>query len=140
MSVPMTIGQVAKAARLRASAIRFYEKAGLLPKPIRASGQRRYDSSILEVLAVLEHAKSCGFTLEETRQLFNGFRNEPHLSMRWKTLAHKKILELDAMAQRIAVMKGLLVKIQACRCIDVHQCGRGILRGKGRGCEPERSA
>ncbi|MGI8741332.1 MAG: MerR family DNA-binding transcriptional regulator [Bryobacteraceae bacterium] len=34
----MTIGEVAKQAGLRASAIRFYEEAGLLPKPFRTSG------------------------------------------------------------------------------------------------------
>ncbi|HLJ50977.1 MAG TPA: MerR family transcriptional regulator [Bryobacteraceae bacterium] len=124
----MTIGQVAKQAGLRASAIRYYEKAGLIPRAGRTSGQRRYDASILEVLAVLEHAKSCGFTLEETRELFNGFHNDSHISERWKDLAKRKISELDAMAERIATMKNLLERIQACRCIDVNQCGRGILR------------
>ena len=124
----MTIGEVAKEAGLRASAIRYYEKAGLIPKAMRSSGQRRYDAGIIEVLAVLEHAKSCGFTLDETRQLFNGFRNDSHISERWRALAKRKIAELDAMAERIATMKNLLERIQACRCIDVNQCGRGILR------------
>jgi MerR family redox-sensitive transcriptional activator SoxR len=128
----LTIGQVAKRAGLNASAIRFYEKAGLLPKPVRSSGQRRYDESALEVLAVLEHAKACGFTLAETRQLFNGFRDEPRLPERWQALAHKKISELDALARRVALMKDLLVKIQACRCLDLHECGRRILRGRQR--------
>ena len=41
----MTIGEVAGRAGIKASAIRFYEKAGLLPKPNRTSGQRRYDDS-----------------------------------------------------------------------------------------------
>ena len=48
-----TIGEIAKEAGLRTSAIRFYEKEGLLPKPIRAGGQRRYDASVLGRLAVL---------------------------------------------------------------------------------------
>jgi MerR family transcriptional regulator, redox-sensitive transcriptional activator SoxR len=59
----MTIGEVAKKAGLRASAIRYYEKAGLLPKPVRTGGQRRYEGGILARLAVLERAKDCGFTL-----------------------------------------------------------------------------
>ena len=119
MRVPLTIGEVAKQAGLNASAIRFYEQAGLLPKPGRSSGRRRYDRSVLEILAVLEHAKACGFTLAETRQLFNGFRNEPHLSERWQALARRKVNELDALAGRIAAMKQLLQRIQACRCIDL---------------------
>src|SRR5262249_12245793 len=104
MSYGMTIGEVAKQARLRASAIRFYEKRGLLPKPIRSSGQRRYDAGILERLAVLERAKDCGFTLEEARMLFGGFRGDAPVSERWRALAARKIAELDALSERIAGM------------------------------------
>jgi MerR family redox-sensitive transcriptional activator SoxR len=129
MSSYMTIGEVAEQGGLRASAIRFYEKSGLLPKPIRSGGQRRYDSTILERLAVLERAKDCGFTLEEVRMLFNGFRVDVPLSKRWQDLARKKIGELDALAERVAVMKGLLERAQRCRCIDFQECGRRILEG-----------
>jgi DNA-binding transcriptional MerR regulator len=125
----MTIGEVAKQGGLRASAIRYYEKSGLLPKPIRSGGQRRYDSTILERLAVLERAKDCGFTLEEVRTLFNGLRGDVPLSKRWQDLASRKIVELDALTERIAVMKGLLERAQRCRCIDVQECGRRILEG-----------
>jgi MerR family redox-sensitive transcriptional activator SoxR len=118
----MTIGEVAKRAGLRASAIRFYEQAGLLPKPARAGGQRRYDSAILERLAVLERAKNCGFTLEEIRRLFHG---EGRHSERWRSLARKKIAELDSAAERIAAMKALLEK--RCQCADLAECGRLIL-------------
>jgi DNA-binding transcriptional MerR regulator len=118
----MTIGEVAKRAGLRASAIRFYEKSGLLPKPVRASGQRRYDGAVFEKLAVLERAKACGFTLEEIRALFNG---EGRHSERWRVLAQKKIAELDAATQRIAAMQELLE--QHCQCIDLAECGRRIL-------------
>lgn len=129
MSFYMTIGEVAKQGGLRASAIRFYEKSGLLPKPIRSGGQRRYDSAVLERLAVLERAKDCGFTLDEVRMLFNGFRADVPLSKRWQDLARKKIVELDELTQRIAAMRGLLERAQGCRCIDFQECGRRILEG-----------
>lgn len=123
----MTIGQVAKQVGIRASAIRFYEKAGLIPKPLRSGGRRSYDETVLDLLAVLEHAKACGFTLAETRLLFNGFRAEPHLSERWQKLARQKMRELDALTARITAMKDLLERIQACRCTDLYQCGRAML-------------
>jgi MerR family redox-sensitive transcriptional activator SoxR len=118
----MTIGEVAKQAGLRASAIRFYEQAGLLPKPVRAGGQRRYDSTILERLAVLERAKNCGLTLDEARHLFN---DEGLPSERWQRLAPKKIAELDALMQRIVAMTELLE--HRCECSDLGECGRKIL-------------
>jgi len=106
----------------------YYEKAGLLPRPGRTSGRRQYDVSVLELLAVLEHAKACGFTLTETRQLFGGFLNERPISERWRNLAQDKIAELDALAGRVAATRGLLERIQRCRCLDLRQCGRAILK------------
>jgi len=123
----MTIGDVARQAGLAASAIRFYEKTGLLPKATRSSGQRRYDESILPRLALLEWAKGCGFTLDEIRELF-GKAGEAPLSQRMQKLCGQKIEELEALAQRINVMRDLLQRAQKCRCIDVEECGGRILK------------
>jgi MerR family redox-sensitive transcriptional activator SoxR len=120
----MTIGQVAKEAGVAASAIRFYEQAGVLPKPIRIGGRRHYDSSVLERLAVLERAKACGFSLAEARQLFNGFRGDTPPSERWQILAQRKIAELDELARKIAATKAMLER--PCTCKDLNECGRRI--------------
>ena len=121
----MTIGQVAKRSGLAASAIRFYEQAGVLPKPPRASGRRQYDSSVLERLALLERAKACGFSLEDARRLFHGFRDGTPPSERWQSLARKKLVELDALQEKITGMRKLLE--QSCQCRDLAECGRRIL-------------
>ena len=123
-----TIGEVAKRAGIKASAIRFYEKSGLLPKPARTSGQRRYDETAIERLAVLEFAKNCGFTLAECHELFNGFRDDAPLSVRMQKLAGKKIAELDASIGRLNLMKQLLEESLKCKCIDIRECGRRICR------------
>jgi len=117
----LTIGEVAKKAGLRASAIRFYEKAGLLPKPVRSGIQRRYDPSVFYHLAVLQRAKDCGLTLEEIRGLLND-RGRP--SERWERVAGKRVAELDATIKRIAVMRELLQR--RCECADLEECGRKI--------------
>jgi MerR family transcriptional regulator, redox-sensitive transcriptional activator SoxR len=122
----MTIGEVAKEAGLRASAIRFYEKSGLLPRPVRSSGQRRYDRSILARLAVLKRAKDCGFTLDEARQLFNDHGRPRE---RWERVAVTKMAELDELMQKIAAMKNLLEK--RCQCADLEECGRKLLEARG---------
>jgi MerR family transcriptional regulator, redox-sensitive transcriptional activator SoxR len=123
----MTIGEVAKRSGLRASAIRYYEKAGLLPKPARWSGQRRYDGGILARLAVLERAKNCGFTLDEARQLFN---DSGRPSERWERAARTKLVELDALMERIRRMRELIVR--RCQCADLDECGRRMLAAKSR--------
>jgi len=113
---------------LAASAIRFYEQEGVLPKPIRVGGRRQYDPSILERLAVLERAKACGFSLAETRQLFYGFREGTPPSERWQTLARRKIGQLDELVGKIAATKELLQR--PCACPDLAECGRRIFAKK----------
>ena len=61
----MTIGQLATRTGLAPSAIRYYERRGLLPMPERGHGWHRYGSDTLSLLAVIELAKRTGFTLDE---------------------------------------------------------------------------
>ncbi len=121
----MTIGEVAKRAGVRASAIRFYERTGLLPKPVRTYGQRRYDDRILDRIAVLKRAKTCGFTLTEIGLLLN---EQGRHSIKWRSLAEKKIAELDTAIERIAAIKELLSR--NCQCATAVECGRCIRESK----------
>jgi predicted site-specific integrase-resolvase len=57
MSALLTIGEVAWATGIKASAIRYYEEAGLLPEPERVGGKRRYDEEVLRRLALIRGAK-----------------------------------------------------------------------------------
>jgi|HubBroStandDraft_1064217.scaffolds.fasta_scaffold70778_3 MerR family redox-sensitive transcriptional activator SoxR len=127
MPTLLTIGEVAKKAGLRASAIRFYEKIGLLAKPIRCGGQRRYDPAVLGRLALLQRARDCGFTLEEAGRFFNdcGLPSE-----RWQRVARKKLAELDALTERLAAMRELLQR--RCDCVDLDECGLKIVAAKAR--------
>jgi MerR family transcriptional regulator, redox-sensitive transcriptional activator SoxR len=70
----LTISQVARQVRLQPSAIRYYERIGLLARAERISGQRRYDPNVLYRLAIIQRARQLGFTLTEIRHLFFGFR------------------------------------------------------------------
>ncbi len=124
----VTIGQVAKESGFAASAIRYYEQAKVLPRPRRIGGRRQYDQSILERLAVLERAKACGFSLDETRQLFDGFREGAPPSERWQTLARRKLAQLEELERKIAATKELLQR--PCVCTDLNECGRRIAARK----------
>jgi len=121
----MTIGQVSKQSGFAASAIRYYEQAGLLPKPGRIGGRRQYNPSIIERLAVLDRAKACGFSLAETRQLFHGFREGVPPSDRWLALARGKLADLEELERKIAATRELLQR--PCACRDLAECGRRIL-------------
>lgn len=126
----MVISEVARRAGLRSSTLRYYEQIGILPRPHRASGQRRYDETVLGRLAVIERARQTGFTLDEIKQLFFGFRDEVAASDRWRRLADKKLVELDELRQRVAAMQHVLRRMQKnCRCATLDQCGKAMLDG-----------
>ena len=123
MSEPAwSIGEVARQAGLRPSAIRYYESAGLLPAPGRVSGWRRYDQTVLTRLAVIELAQRAGFTLAEIRTLLRGFSPNVPPSARWHALARQKVPELEAVIARARAMKRLLEAGLDCGCLRLEDC------------------
>ena len=122
----MSIGQVAKRCGLAASAIRYYEKAGLLPKPIRVSRQRRYGAEAIGRLRLLQAAREAGFTIAETRTFVAGFSPTTPPATRWRTLAQRKLEEIDARMRQLQRMKALLESSFDCRCLSIDDCARII--------------
>ena len=59
----LTIGEVARRAGVAASALRYYEREGLIPKADRRGGKRVYGEDILDRLALIAVAKGGGFTV-----------------------------------------------------------------------------
>ncbi len=124
----LTISEVARQVGLRSSAIRYYEHLGILPAACRVSGQRRYDRTVLYRLAVVQQARQAGFALDEIRTLFFGFQDGTRAEARWRKLADRKLVELDAISDQISSMQALLKRMKAkCHCKTLEICGRAIL-------------
>jgi MerR family redox-sensitive transcriptional activator SoxR len=133
----MTIGSLARQAGVRPSAVRYYERMGVLPTPLRRSGRRDYDPDAVAQLAVVQFALATGFTLRETRQLIRGFSPAVAGSARWRALAATKIQEIDGMMARAKTMKALLQRISAnCKCETLAECGRGLAHNRERWSTP----
>jgi MerR family redox-sensitive transcriptional activator SoxR len=128
--MPMSISEAAKRIGLRPSAIRYYERIGILPPAHRLSGQRRYDVAVLHRLTVIQKARQAGFTLTEIKQLFFGFRAETPPSARWQKLKRQKIVELDAMLKHIQGMRELLEQQGNCSCAALEECGKKMFERK----------
>src|ERR1700694_1439561 len=110
----MTIGQVAKAAGVSASAIRFYESSGVLPQPRRNRGIRQYDPAIVEHLTVVRFFRSSGVSVESLATMFG-----PDKTARSKNrhaAVARRIVELDEMIAHARRMKKRLQGLAACEC------------------------
>ena len=122
----MSIGEVARSAGVKPSALRYYEGVGLLPLPERANGRRRYDGDllreVLDRLAVVRVAQQAGFTISEIRTLLDGFSEDTPPSECWRLLAQDKLPEVEALVERSLSMKDLLERGLRCECLRLEEC------------------
>jgi len=128
----VTIGEVAAKATIATSAIRYYERSGLLKQPLRKNGRRVYSEGVLHQLVIIEFAKETGFTLSETKLLLHGFPENTPASARWKKMAREKIHELDVALAKTKAMRDMLEAMTSCRCRKLEQCAQGLERNRQR--------
>ncbi len=126
MPAVLPIGEVARRAGVRASAIRYYEEAGLLEEPERVGGKRRYDEEALRRLALIGGAKRAGFTLGEIRTLLHGFPAGTGAAQRWQALASEKLVEVDDAIAQLRETRELLEEALRCDCASLDECA-GLL-------------
>jgi MerR family redox-sensitive transcriptional activator SoxR len=122
----MKIGELARNAGLRASAIRYYEKLGIVSAPDRKGNQRRYAGDALNRLLLVRFASDMGFTLAEIRIFLSGLRSDVPVGLRWRKLAHRKIQQVDASIKRSRQLKSLLEHLLQCRCPSLPVCVRRL--------------
>ena len=66
----LSIGELSRQAGVKVTTIRFYEGAGLMPKPPRSEGDRRlYDAGHVRRLSFIRHARELGFEMDDVRTL-----------------------------------------------------------------------
>jgi len=117
----LTIGEVARQAGLRSSAIRYYEDRGVLPRPERTHRHWRYSSHVFQQLACIQLAQAAGFSMAEIQTLVSGFDESAPLGVRWRSLAGQKLAELDVLISRAQGMKRVLEEGMRCQCLDLDQ-------------------
>jgi MerR family copper efflux transcriptional regulator len=69
----MTIGRVAARSGVGVETVRFYERSGLIARPLRpaAGGFRVYDTDIVARIRFIRQAQQLGFSLGEIRELLS---------------------------------------------------------------------
>jgi DNA-binding transcriptional MerR regulator len=124
----ISIGEVARRTGLAPSAIRYYEKAGLVPPPLRYAKRRRFDADAFGRIRIIQLAREAGFSIDETRLFLSGFPAETCPAERWRELAVRKMKELEAQIARCGAMKALLEASFRCDCPTLTDCERYVGR------------
>jgi MerR family transcriptional regulator, redox-sensitive transcriptional activator SoxR len=121
----MSIGEVARRAELRTSAIRYYEKIGLLPRAPRVGGRRLYDAHVLERLAIVRFAKFVGFRIDEIRFLLDGSPGRPP-PQKWRLIAEKKVAHVDSLITEAIAVRALLQTTLRQKCPKLVERGLAL--------------
>jgi MerR family transcriptional regulator, redox-sensitive transcriptional activator SoxR len=118
----LTIGQLAQQFGLNTSAIRYYERVGVLPEAARERGQRRYGPEAVRRLHLLETAKRAGFSLDETKVLLRSAdaRTPPSASLR--QLAARKLTDVEALIARANATREWMLAASDCTCQTFDTC------------------
>jgi MerR family transcriptional regulator, redox-sensitive transcriptional activator SoxR len=118
----LAIGEVARRAGKRPSLIRYYEQIGLLSRPARVSGQRRYDPGTVRTLAVIDTAQRAGLTLGEIKTLLSASPEDKSAIDRLRELADRKLPEVTALIERGELVRSWLESAARCECPDLNEC------------------
>lgn len=108
-----TVGELAAQFGLCTSALRYYERRGLLVPTARVAGRRVYDTAAVRRLAFIRLGQQAGLSLTEIALMFA--RSD---GAAWRPPARRRLDRLTAELMELQSAKGLLE--QALRCPDDH--------------------
>jgi MerR family transcriptional regulator, redox-sensitive transcriptional activator SoxR len=119
----LTIGEVSARSGVAPSALRFYERRGLISASRTDGNQRRYDRSVLRRLAFVQAGRAAGISLEQIgaalatlpRGRTPGRRDWERLSNRWRDDLDDRIAVLSALRERLTTCIG-------CGCLSIDRC------------------
>ena len=109
-AAPLTIGAVAERAGVATSAVRYYERRGLLVADERRSGQRRYHESTLRRLVFIGMLQDAGLSLDEIAAILEASDVES-----WKAIAAARLEVLDEEIERLQQAREYLRGALMCR-------------------------
>ena len=118
----MKIGAAAEALGISTSAIRFYERKGLIRPIGRVSGQRELDETTLLTLKFVKFAQSAGFTLDETARLLDMGIGEARSNTDWLSFLKRKRTVIRQQIDDLHRMDDLIGQFQNCDCADLSEC------------------
>ena len=124
MSVELTIGELADRSGVPSSALRFYEREGLIMSRRTDGNQRRYDRATLRRVALVQAGKAAGIPLERIRAALETLPNRRTPTKRdWERLSRTWARELDERIETLQAIRGRLTTCIGCGCLSLRTCG-----------------
>jgi MerR family redox-sensitive transcriptional activator SoxR len=119
----LTVSEVAERSGFAPSALRFYEREGLIAATRSAGGQRRYERSILRRLAFVRAARNVGLSLDEVAAALAalpGGRTPTRAD--WTRLSRSWRHRLDEQIAALTALRDGLDSCIGCGCLSLKRC------------------
>jgi DNA-binding transcriptional MerR regulator len=114
----MDISEVARKSGVAASALRYYERKGLIHSLASEGSRRKFAPAVLDQLALIALGQAAGFSLDEIRVMFTP-GGEPNID---RAMLAAKADELDRMVKRLKAMIEGLRHAAACPAPSHAEC------------------
>ena len=119
----LPIGEVAHRAGLAPSALRYYERVGLIHSARTSGGQRRYARSTLRRLAFIRAAQNVGLSLDEIRAALATLPDARTPTVAdWGRLSRTWRARLDAQIDGLTALRDGLSSCIGCGCLSLRTC------------------
>jgi len=119
----LTVGEVAHRSGFAASALRFYERQGLLHAARTAGGQRRYQRNVLRRLAFIRAARNVGLTLDEVAAALATLPEaRTPTKADWERLSRSWRPQLDEQIAMLERLREDLSSCIGCGCLSLKTC------------------
>lgn len=111
----LQIGQLSHRTGCNIETIRYYERIGLLPKPLRRGRYRQYEAADVARLGFVRRARELGFTLDEVRTLLDLAVGGPETCARARELADQHLAQVRGRIADLRRMERVLADtVRAC--------------------------
>jgi MerR family transcriptional regulator, redox-sensitive transcriptional activator SoxR len=119
----LTVGEVAHRSGYAASALRFYEREGLIAARRTTGNQRRYERNVLRRLAFIRAARNVGLSLDEVRAALDSLpEGRTPTRADWARLSHGWRARLDAQIRALQALRDGLDSCIGCGCLSLKRC------------------
>ena len=119
----LTVSQVAQRSGFAPSALRFYEREGLLHATRTTGNQRRYERNVLRRLAFIRAARNVGLTLEEVAAALQTLPDgRTPTRADWARLSRHWRARLDDQIAALERLRDGLESCIGCGCLSLKKC------------------
>jgi DNA-binding transcriptional MerR regulator len=113
----LRVSELAALAGVSADTVRYYEKEGLLPEPLRSpSGYRQFEEDLAERLRFIKGAQSFGLRLADIRELLEIHDKGACPCGHTRVLLERRMNEIDAEVRRLRSLKRDLAELAELEC------------------------